>query len=444
MKCPGTSKMVLLIAAEKSTVVEIASQLDYQQYNLLITTGEEDAAKIIQREWPDVVILETTDPRPRSEVLSRFLAESRRLLPLILVTGPDGAYPDHFSLQVNEILHRPVNGLELSTRLNAVLHLQQLEQQAKSRVAGSGQPRVLVVEDSPLQRRVLARYLAEQNMEVITASDGLEALKIARRNPPDMVLLDLVLPGVDGFEVCRLLRDNPSTARVPIVIITSHGGREERIRGLEYGADDFLVKPVDQRELIIRTRSLLRRKQLMDSLLSEASHDHLTGLYNRRQMGEEMRRELARAKRYGYSLTVIMLDVDNFKNYNDTQGHQAGDEMLRALAELLNTSTRGADIVCRYGGEEFIIILPQTDLAGGMATAEKIRRLVAAHPFPGGADQPGGRLTISLGVAVYPDHGETAEELIGAADRALYRAKREGKNRTVAAEFPALPNPSWQ
>ncbi|OAT79833.1 hypothetical protein A6M21_15020 [Desulfotomaculum copahuensis] len=309
-----------------------------------------------------------------------------------------------------------------------------MEQQAQSRVSASGRPRVLVVEDSPLQRRVIARYLTDQDLDVFTAADGVEALEKARQAPPDLVLLDLVLPGLDGFEVCRLLKEGASTAGTPIVIITSRSSREERIRGLECGADDFLVKPVDRKELLIRTKSLLRRKQLMDTLLNEASRDPLTGLYNRRRLAMEMQRELARAKRYNLQLAVILLDVDDFKRYNDTYGHPAGDEVLKELAGLLTVHTREADTVYRYGGEEFIVLMPQTGPEGGMAGAENIRRQVAGHLFGGGGDRPAGHLTVSLGVAVFPEHGENADELLCAADRAMYRAKREGKNRALAAD----------
>lgn len=432
MKCPGSPKMVLLVTSTQATIVEISAQLDFTQFNLLIVASEKDAAQKIRLGWADVLIFEPADCG--AGILCQFLAENKNLLPLILITGAEGAYPDNPSLQVNEILHRPVSGLELSTRLNAVVHLQQLERQAQSRVSASARPRVLVVEDSPLQRRVIARYLTDQNLDVLTAADGVEAMEKVRQTPPDLVLLDLILPGRDGFEVCRLLKEEASTAGTPVVIITSHSGREERIRGLECGADDFLVKPVDRKELLVRTKSLLRRKQLMDTLRSEASRDPLTGLYNRRRLAVEMQRELARAKRYNLRLAVIMLDMDDFKHYNDTNGHPAGDEVLKQLADLLTAHTREADTVCRYGGEEFIVLMSQTGLEGGLAGAENIRRQVADHLFTGGVNQPGGHLTISLGVAVFPDHGENADDLLCAVDQALYRAKRTGKNRVVAAD----------
>ncbi|SHJ22995.1 diguanylate cyclase [Desulfofundulus thermosubterraneus] len=437
MPGPVFHPLVLLLSSSRETITTVASQLDYELFNLLITTREEEAVEAIRRGWSDVLVFEPPYPQQHSGCLSTFLQEQGEALPVILITSSQNSFPECPWLRVYEVLHKPINRLELSARLKSVVTLRQLEKQlADQPLAPSRATRVLLVEDSPLQRKILAGYLAGEGIEVITAADGAEALRIAEQQRPDMILLDVVLPGMDGFEVCRHLKENPGLKDTPVVFITSRQGREDKIRGLECGADDFLFKPVDKRELLIRTRSLLRRKQLMDTLVHQASRDPLTGLYNRRQLALDLQRELSRARRYSISLALIMADVDFFKNYNDTNGHLAGDEVLRQLAALLVSNTRDADTVYRYGGEEFIILLPQTEPAGAVTVAEKLRRKVEKHSFPHGEKQPGGRLTISLGVAVYPDHARDAEGLILAADRALYRAKKEGRNRYATATPP--------
>lgn len=434
MTGPVFHPLVLLLSSSRETITAVASQLDYELFNLLITTREEEAIEAIRRGWADVLIFEPLNQQDHSGCLATFLQEQGETLPLILITGPGETFPDCPWLRVYEVLPKPINSLELSARLKSVVTLRQLEKQLADQPLAPGRAGlVLLVEDSPLQRKILAGYLTGEGIEVITASDGEEALRVAEKQKPDLVLLDIVLPGMDGFEVCRHIKDNPGLKDTPVVFITSRQGREERIRGLECGADDFLIKPVDKRELLIRTRSLLRRKQLMDTLVNQASRDPLTGLYNRRQLALDLQRELSRAKRYSTPLALIMADVDFFKNYNDTNGHLAGDEILRQLAGLFVSNTRDMDTVYRYGGEEFIILLPQTDLAGAVAVAEKLRQKVEKHSFPHGEKQPGGRLTISLGVAVYPDHAKDAQGLILGADRAMYRAKKEGRNRYATA-----------
>lgn len=429
--------LVLLLSGNRETISAMASQLEYDLYNLLITAREEEAVELLRQHRADVLIFEPLKPQPHAGCLESFLQEEGNKLPVILVTSSRDNFTSHPWLRVDEVLHTPVSRVELAARLRSVTTLRQLEKQlADQPLAPRGKSRVLLVEDSPLQRRILAGYLAGEGMEVITAADGAQALLLAGQQKPDLILLDVILPGMDGFEVCRRLKENPGLKDIPLVFITSRQGKQDKIRGLECGADDFLYKPVDREELLVRTRSLLRRKQLMDTLAREASRDPLTGLYNRRQLALDLQREISRAWRYSTPLALIMADVDYFKNYNDTNGHLTADEVLQQLAALLVAHTRNVDTVYRYGGEEFIILLPQTGQDGALTAAEKLRRMVEQHPFPHREKQPGGCLTISLGVAVYPDHARDAEELLLAADRAMYRAKREGRNRVAMAAPP--------
>ncbi|WP_051275988.1 diguanylate cyclase [Desulfovirgula thermocuniculi] len=429
--------LVLLLSQNRETVQSVAAQIDYNFFSLLITAREGEAAEFIRRGLPDVFIYEPQDPScPSCLELASF-----QNLPIVMVTFPSEEFPACSRLHIAEILYKPINSEELNARLKSVTTLRQLEKQLADRpLPGTNRlPQVLLVEDSSLQQKIISRYLAEQGIETRVASTGREALEAARSHQPDLILLDIVLPDIDGIALCHELKKDPQVANVPVIFVTSKSGRENRLRGLECGADDFLTKPVDKRELVIRVQSFIRRKQLMDALLYQASRDSLTGLYNRRQLLLDLEREIARARRYGHPLSLIVLDVDHFKQYNDLNGHLAGDGLLTQLAQLITSGLRSTDLAYRYGGEEFVVLLPETDAAGAVQVAEKLRRKVEEYPFPHEQKQPGGNLTVSLGVAAFPDHAQSTRDLLSAADQAMYEAKSRGRNRVCLYGADCLP-----
>ena len=306
--------------------------------------------------------------------------------------------------------------------------------------------RILVVDDVPVNIQLQRAYLEAMGYEVLEAEDGVQALEIAHKDRPDLILLDVMMPNMNGFEVCRRLKNDPATQFIPVVMVTALNEVSDRIRGIEAGADDFISKPFNKLELLARVRSLLRVKQLHDELeekvrelekarekLQElAITDGLTGLYNYRYFRERLQNEVDRAERHGLDLSTVMIDIDFFKHYNDKHGHPAGDEVLRTIGEILKRNVRKIDVAARYGGEEFALILVETNGSNARLVAEKLRRLVEEYPFPHAEEQPNGRLTISAGVAAYPEDGRDAESLIASADRYLYRAKELGRNRVVA------------
>ncbi len=306
--------------------------------------------------------------------------------------------------------------------------------------------KILIVDDVPVNVQLLKTHLEAMGYQTLAAEDGLEALEKARSERPDLILLDVMMPKLNGFEVCRTLKQDERTQFIPIIMVTALNDVEDRIRGIEAGADDFISKPFNKLELLARVKSLLRLKQLHDELeeklkeLEEAREqlqelaitDGLTGLYNYRFFRERLGQEIDRAERHNLNLSMIMMDIDYFKNYNDTHGHPAGDVVLSTIASLLRNNVRKIDIPARYGGEEFALILLETNLENAAKVAEKLRRVVEEHPFPMEETQPGGRLTISAGVATFPEDAKTADDLIAVADRRLYRAKELGRNRVVA------------
>jgi diguanylate cyclase (GGDEF)-like protein len=287
--------------------------------------------------------------------------------------------------------------------------------------------------------------LSAKGYEVAVARNGLEALQKVELDPPDLILLDIMMPTMDGFEVCKRLKNNEGTRFIPIIIVTALDEVEDKIKGIEAGADDFIIKPFNKHELLARVKSLLRIKHLHDQLedkvreLEEAQKrlrelaitDGLTDLHNYRFFKEQLTHEIDRAKRHDLHFSIIMLDIDHFKQYNDTHGHLAGDAVLKNMAKLLRQNVRKIDIAARYGGEEFALVLIETNKTAARFVAQKLKKLVAEYPFSFRESQPNGKLTISMGVSTYPDDGTSYQKLVDIADKRLYQAKSLGRNKVV-------------
>jgi len=305
--------------------------------------------------------------------------------------------------------------------------------------------KILVVDDIPVNIQLLQTHLNGAGYETVVARNGEEALKQVANASPDLVLLDVMMPKLDGFETCRILKSDQKTRYIPVIMVTALNEIEDKIKGIGAGADDFITKPFNKLELLARVKSLLRIKTLHDALqekvrlLEQAKErlrelavtDGLTGLNNYRCFKDYLLQELRRAERHQTEVSLIMVDIDYFKNYNDTHGHLAGDQVLRDIARLMHDNIRNIDFAARYGGEEFAIVLSGTPHDSARVVAEKLRLLVEKQPYPKQEMQPNGNLTVSMGVATFPQDGKTAEKLIECADKRLYRAKSEGRNRVV-------------
>lgn len=306
-------------------------------------------------------------------------------------------------------------------------------------------PKILVVDDIPVNLQLLQAYLATQNYRTYIARNGVEALKQAELVEPDLILLDVMMPKMNGFETCKLLKKSEKARFTPIIMVTALNEIESKIQGIEAGADDFISKPFNKLELLARVKSLLRVKSLHDQLQEKivqlesakerlrelAVTDGLTGLKNYRHFKDVLSLEIKRAERHKSPLSLIMFDIDYFKNYNDRHGHLAGDRVLQDIAVLVTKNIRKIDLAARYGGEEFAVILPNTNIKNSRIVAEKLRKLVEDYHFPFQESQPNGNITISVGVSSYPSSGKTFEELVSCADKRLYSAKAQGKNIVV-------------
>lgn len=300
--------------------------------------------------------------------------------------------------------------------------------------------RILIAEDDPSFRRLLEETLTMWGYDVTVAEDGDAALQILEsETPPRLAMLDWMMPGMDGVEVCRKVREQAHESYTYIILLTSQQRDEDLVTGMEAGADDYIIKPFKHNELRLRLRAGRRIIELQNELLAardtfrtRASHDSLTGLWNHEEILNILAQELARAEREGKSVGVIMADIDFFKKINDTYGHLAGDVVLRLTAGKLHSLMRSYDFIGRYGGEEFLVILPECCPECAVAFAERLRLCVSSDSI----DTPEGMIpvTVSLGVTVSSkERMNDADSLVKAADKALYRAKENGRNRVERA-----------
>ena len=299
--------------------------------------------------------------------------------------------------------------------------------------------RIVIVEDEAKYRDLLTEALAADGYEVESAADGAAGLVLIRRTVPDAVVLDWVLPILDGGALTRAIKGDPALARVFVIITSARGAGVNRAEGIEIGADDYLVKPIEPKELLAKLRNGLTMRRLRAELEEKnrelarlASTDTLTELPNRRSFDHTLERELRGAKRYSDAVSLVLLDLDEFKSVNDRFGHGVGDEVLKEIGVRLRDACRAGDQVARIGGEEFALTLTRTDEYGAKAAAERTRLLVSETPFATSAGQLA--ITASLGIACAGGAiGYEARDLFKAADEALYQSKGEGRNRVSVA-----------
>ncbi len=304
--------------------------------------------------------------------------------------------------------------------------------------------KVLVAEDDPVCLVELVDALTEWGYEVVTATDGKEALNLlSREDALPLAILDWQMPGMDGVEVVRQLRALNRPPYAYVLVLTARSRPHDVVAAIDAGADDFITKPCDERELEVRLRAGRRILDLQEQLRYQASHDALTGVWNRGVIFELLRRDLARGERGKTPTAVLMVDLDHFKAINDRHGHPAGDTVLQETARRMAAVLRAQDAIGRYGGEEFLIVLPESDPSGAMEVAERVRACVAVEPVM--LAEHSLTVTASLGVAVADRPGRvTAAALVRAADEALYRAKDAGRNRACLGVLKEESTRLWK
>jgi diguanylate cyclase (GGDEF)-like protein len=297
-------------------------------------------------------------------------------------------------------------------------------------------PRVLVIDDSPDVHRLLQARLRTENLTIDSASTSVEGLKRALAEPPALILLDIEMPEMDGFEVLRALKDNPATLDVPVIILSGHATMQDKVTAFDLGAVDYVTKPFEPTELRVRVRSALRLACLVQMLAQRAQIDGLTGLWNRVYFDARCRECVSANDRHGRALSICMIDADHFKGVNDTFGHPAGDAVLQGIADTLRRQCRTTDIPCRFGGEEFAILLPETGAEDARILCERIREAIEKTVW---SRHPERSVTVSIGLVGSAVRCPIpAEKWVESADKALYAAKSQGRNRTVMADLSKL------
>ena len=293
--------------------------------------------------------------------------------------------------------------------------------------------KVLVVDDNKFSTKLLADILTDEGFIVFTADNGLAVQEMAHELKPDVILLDIMMPGMNGFEVCSLLKDTPDVKDIPVIMVSARTDGNDLKFALENGAFDYIKKPVDELELVARVQSAIRFKDQQDQWMECATKDGLTGIFNHSLLMELFEKELSRQRRNGGKIAFAMLDVDYFKLINDSYGHMAGDRILKEFSGILKQSVRQGDIIGRYGGEEFGVVISNLDRNGVLTLCERIRKKVEDSRFDVGSDSIG--ITASMGVFLLnANAGVTAADMVKQADDALYRAKDKGRNRVELCE----------
>jgi two-component system cell cycle response regulator len=407
---------------------------------------------------PDIVLLDVMMPGMDGfEVCRRIKSNPRTAhVPVVMVTALDQPSDRVTGLDAgaDDFLTKPVDDAALFARVRSLVRLKMMTDELRMREStGQGMglidPAETLIENSQAGRILVIEDRAESiawfnsaltpTHSVSSADTFEEALVRVKGGDFDLIVVSLGMRSFDGLRLCSQLRSLPEGRHVPILVVVSDGDRRKLTQALEMGVNDYLTRPVDKNELVARVRTQLRKKRYADRLrhnvqlsLEMAITDQLTGLHNRRYMSRHLDTLLANAKKNGRPLTFVIMDIDFFKHVNDTYGHDIGDVVLKEFASRINANVRGIDLACRYGGEEFVVVMPDTDMSFAYSIAERLRHSIETTPINIGRDPGKLSITISIGIATAEGNGDTADQLLHRADQALYRAKRSGRNKVVA------------
>ncbi len=449
---------VLVVDDIPANIKLLEARLSAEYFDVITAMSGKEALAICERAECDLVLLDVMMPDMDGFEVCRRLKTNPAThhIPVVMVTALDQPSDRVRGLEAgaDDFLTKPIPDLALIARVRSLSRLKMVTDELRMRaltsrdigiespereaVADTGRGgHILIVDDRAASHERIAAVLAkEHTVEVET--DPSEALFRAAEGNYDLLIVSLDLTNFDALRLCSQVRSLDRTRNVPILAVTEPDNSARMLRGLEIGVNDYLMRPIDKNELLARARSQVRKRRYAERLrdnvqmsIEMAITDALTGLFNRRYMESHLGTLIEQAITRGKPLTALVIDIDYFKSINDTHGHDAGDDVLREFALRIKRSIRGIDLACRCGGEEFVVVMPETDMAVAAMVAERLRRRIAADPFviqQGAGSVP---VTISIGIAALRGKDDTAAALIKRADQALYRAKRDGRNRVV-------------
>ncbi len=448
---------ILVVDDVELNVRLLEAKLSNEYFEVIAADNGPNALELAESEAPDIILLDVMMPRMDGlEVCRRLKANPRTTdIPVVMVTALSDITDRLRGLEAgaDDFLTKPVNDIALFARVRSLVRLKRMMEELRLREEVCGRfssdspeaaedtspARILLLKEPGHAATRIVDTLTPVAESVVHATSCAEAQALIE-DSVELVIASLTMPDGDPLRLVSQWRASEATRQVPILLIAGDAELPRLAKGLDLGATDYLIRPVDRNELLARTRTQIRRKRLQDRLrqnyhrsLSLALTDELTGLYNRRYVLAHLNELLARMAEGGTGTAVMMFDIDYFKQVNDRHGHSAGDDVLRELAERALRQVRSVDLVGRVGGEEFVVVMPETNLAGAAVVADRLRLAVADQPFliHGGSEKL--PVTISVGVAVTNDGGDSLEALLKRADDALYAAKNGGRNRVVAA-----------
>jgi two-component system cell cycle response regulator len=455
---------VLVVDDVEVNVKLLEAKLSSEYFDVISAFNGPAALKLAEAEQPDIILLDVMMPRMDGfEVCRRLKADPRTTdIPVVMVTALSDVADRLRGLEAgaDDFLTKPVNDIALFARVRSLVRVKRMMEEWRlreeicgrfsSRAATAAEDaspaRILLVEENGFAGTRMSETLAPIAQTITRAHSCAEALA-QLADDTELIIASLSMPDGDSLRLVSQWRANENFRQLPILLIAEDGELPRLAKGLDLGANDYLIRPVDRNELLARSRTQIRRKRLQDRLrenyhrsLSLALTDELTGLYNRRYVLAHLEELIQRANEGGSGTAVLMFDIDHFKQVNDTHGHAAGDDVLRELATRTLNGVRSFDLVARLGGEEFLIVMPETNLGIAAAVAERLRRSVADRPFTikvGGQSVP---ITISIGVSVARSEGDSPEALLKRADDALYAAKNGGRNQVVTQQDGVVPD----
>ncbi len=450
---------VLVVDDVLANIRLLEARLAAEYFEVVTAMSGAEALEVCARSQCDIVLLDVMMPGMDGFEVCRCLKSdpATQHIPVVMVTALDQPSDRVKGLEAgaDDFLTKPVSDIALLARVRSLGRLKLMTDELRMRAATSREigmvdplgdyvpddglgGRILVVDDRPGSCERL-RGALERGHVVDIETDPQEALFRAAESDYDLMILSLGFADFDALRLCSQARSLERTRNLPILLVAEPEDQARLLRGLDLGVNDYLVRPVDRNELFARAKTQVRRKRYTERLRANVLHsmelavtDPLTGLHNRRYMESHIATLMERAVERDRPLALLVVDIDHFKPVNDTYGHDAGDEVLREFARRLKTSVRGIDLACRFGGEEFVIVMPEADLGTASAVGERLRRLIAGAPFEVGGGAHALDITISVGIAVRAGGDDAPDALLRRADQALYRAKRDGRNRVVS------------